>query len=369
MMPRHRRRDLGRLPRGLALTTIIVAVATQLACGGGREHEDVPREPAPTLRAAIATAERTELADDVEVTGTVEPWQRVSPGTKILGTIERFLVQEGDAVHAGQPLARIESRDLEAAVSQAQAAIAMAEARLDNARAWHQRIVRLQERGSATDKALEDAVAELRVAEAGLEQARADRATAGVTLEYARIDAPIDGWVTARRAEAGDMATPGMPLLVIEDLSRVKVVARVPEGALVGIAVGTPVQVRIDVLAGAYPGRIDAIVPAGDPASRTFAVKVHLDNADGRIRSGMFARVLLPGDSRPVLTVPTTAVVTRGQLQGVWTLEDGLARIRWVRPGRLLGDRIEILSGLEPGDRYLPAPPPATVEGARIEGS
>lgn len=366
----HSRRGVGRRPRLLPALLALAALAgaaALLGCGGEADHQAATVEPTVVVRAAVATAERTEVASEREITGTIEPWQRVSPGTKILGRIDRFLVQEGDAVRAGQALVRIESRDLEAAVAQAEAAIAMAEARLENARTWHDRMVRLHERGSATEKALEDAVAGLRVAEAGLEQARADRAGAAVTLEYARIDAPIAGWVTARRAEAGDMASPGMPLLVIEDLSRVKMVARVPEGDLVGVTVGTPVLVRIDVLERDLPGQIDAIVPAGDASSRTFAVKVHLDNADGRIRSGMFARVLLPGESRPVLAVPATAIVSRGQLTGVWVVEDGLARLRWIRPGRRIDDRIEVLSGLDAGERYLPDPPAGIADAARVE--
>lgn len=346
----------------------IAATAATAACGG-----EVP-ETAETTRgtavsAQIATAEARDVTDRILATGSVEPWLQVSPGTKIMGRIEEVRVHEGQRVRRSQVLAVLENRDLVASVEQANAAVTMAEARLQNARAQHDRIVSLHERGSATDKSLEDAVAGLRVAEAGLEQAHANVTAAQVMLEYAEIRAPIDGWVIRKMAEVGDMASPGMPLFVLEGLSRIKVAVAVAEADVVGMEPGDPATVRIGALDRDVEARIDRIVPSADPGSRTFQVKVVIDNPDGSIRSGMFARVRFARGTRSALLVPDSAVVRRGQLRGVFVVEDGVARIRWLKLGGGVGEDVEVLSGLEPGERYLVSPPAGLVDGTPVSGS
>lgn len=347
---------------------IAIPLLGLMAGCGGPGHESVGPEARPAVVAETRVAEVQSIGLVTEATGSVEPWVRVSPGTKILGRIDQFLVREGDRAREGQVLVRLEKRDLEAAVAQARAAIAMAEANLENARAQYQRMQTLHERGSATDKSLEDATTGFRVAEASLVQARANLEAAEVTLGYAEIRAPVPGWVVSKMAEAGDMAAPGTPLLTLEDLSRVKVVVQVPESDVVGLSAGDPARVGIDVFDETQDASVDRIVPAGDPASRTYRVQLVLDNPDGRIKSGMFARVWFERGDREALLVPSSAVIDRGQLRGLFVLDgEGLARLRWVRLGRRLDDAYEVLSGLEPGERYVVAPPAALTDGSRVE--
>ena len=227
----------------------------------------------------------------------------------------------------------------------------------------------LHARASVTDKNLEDATAGLRVAEAGLEQARANRAAAEVMLGYAEVRSPVAGWVTAKRIEAGDMAAPGVPFLTVEDLSTVEAVVRVPEGEVAGLAEGSPARVALEVLGEEREGAVARVVPAGDPMSRTFEVRIALENPDGRIKSGMFARARFERGTRRVLLVPEGAVVRRGQLEGIFVVAgDGAARLRWVRLGRAEGGRVEVLSGLDPGEEFLPAPPPGFEDGTPVRG-
>lgn len=347
----------------LALLLLAGALA---ACGGSdsnaAERETQASSAAP-VDVEIATARLESIPLQTRVTGSLEPLRSVSPGTKILGRIERVAVVEGDRVERSALLARLESRDLEAAAAQAEAAVRMAEAQLENARVQHQRMADLHGRGSVTDKNLEDATAAFRVAEAGLDQARANLAAVRVTLGYAEIRSPIAGWVVEKRVEAGDMATPGTPLFTVEDLSRVQVVVQVPEADVVGLAEGAPA--RVEVLGRERDATVDRIVPSGDPASRTFAVKLLLDNPDGVLKSGMFARASFARGEQQALRVPETALVERGQLEGLFVAaDDGRLRLRWVKTGRRDGGRVEILSGLEPGERYAVAPPPGLADGA-----
>ena len=339
-----------------------------LAGCGESSHDTGDPEARTAVAVETQVAAMRPIAVVSEATGSVEPWIRVSPGTKILGRIDQFLVREGDRVRAGQVLVRLEKGDLEAAVAQARAAIAMSEANLDNARAQYDRMQALHGRGSATAKNLEDATTGFRVAQASLEQARANLAAAEVTVAYAEIRSPVPGWVVSKMAEAGDMAAPGTPLLTVEDLSRVKVVVQVPESEVVGLAEGDPARIRIDVLEGTEDAVIDRIMPAGDPASRTYRVQLVLDNPDGRIKSGMYARARFVRGDREALLVPPAAIIDRGQLRGLFVVDgEGLARLRWVRLGRELEDGVEVLSGLSSGERFVVSPPSALTDGSPVE--
>lgn len=316
---------------------------------------------------STATAEIEEVARRVHASGSVYPRVRVAPGTKILGRVRTAGADVGQTVERGQVLATLEDRDLSAAVDQASAAIVVAEAQRDNARSQHERLQLLHRRGSVTDKNLEDAVSAFRIAEASLLQAQANLAAAEATLAYATIRSPIRGYVTAKQIEAGDMARPGEPLFVVEDLSQVKVVVTVTESEVVGLAPGDPAQVEVAVLESSREAVVESVNPSGDPMSRTFEIRLLLDNADGRLKSGMYARASFDRGSREGLFVPSRAVVERGALTGLYVLDDeGRGRLRWIRTGEALDERVEVLSGLSPGERYVVAPPLGFTDGTPV---
>ena len=342
------------------------------ACGDHPVTEKAPEAAAP-VAVEIATGEVQTVPSQTRATGSVEPSRRVMPGTKILGRVAAVPVREGDRVTRGQLLAKLESRDLEATVAQAEAALAMARAQLDNTRVHYDRMADLHSRASVTDKALEDATTGFRVAEAALAQAEANLAATRVQLGYAEVRSPLAGWVVAKRVEAGDMTSPGVAMFTVEDLSQVKISVRVPEAEVVDLAEGGDAVVEVSGRRTA--ATIDRIVPAGDPASRTFSVQLLLDNPDGALKSGMFARVNFVHGERSALSVPSSAVVRRGQLEGLFVVSDdgdaARARLRWIKTGRgddELGDgpRVEVLSGLDPGERYVVSPPPGLLDGAVV---
>ena len=394
-----------------ALTLLVAAMLT--ACSDGRTEPRQAAEPVTRPFAVeVATATLETLPEMTRASGSLEPLRRVSPGSKILSRVDHVAVREGDPVAQGALLARLESRDLESAVHQAEAAERLAEAVLDNARAQRDRMGSLHGRGSATDKSLEDATAAFRVAAASVAQAQANLTAARVRLSYAEIRSPLTGWVVARRVETGDMATPGAPLFTLEDSSRVKVIVQVPETEVVGLRAGE--AARVEILDREIEAVVDRVVPAGEPASRTFAVQLLLDNPAGELKSGMFARVSFLRGERQALRVATSALVTRGQLEGLFVAgEDGRVRLRWVRTGHASAghasaghasagrasaghasaghasaghasaghasaghasapgtaaahaSHTEILSGLAAGERYVVAPPPGLIDGAR----
>lgn len=366
--------------RALAVASVLAVLGGSAGCGGEADPERVTAATAPPTVVTVATAAYREVASEVVATGTVEPSRRATPGTKILGRVDQAPVVEGEAVAAGQLLARLESRDLQASARQAEAVVAGAEAQLENARAQHARMTELHARGSATAKNLEDATSAWRTAEAGVEQARASLAAARVVLGYAEIRSPLDGWVVAKAVEVGDMVQPGRALYTVEDLDPAKVVAEVPESEVLGFAPGDRALVEVAATGYRADGRIERIVPAGDRLSRTFRFEIALPNPDGALKSGMFARVTLPRKAtRPMLLVPRSAIVRRGGLEGVFVVDGGrleggepvtgpaTARLRWVRIGETRGDEVAVHSGLDPGESYVVEPPAGLADGAPVE--
>ncbi len=352
-----------KIRRSIIFIALLAILLTATACGHDESVAEATEATPVEVETAMAYLET--ITARTWATGSVEPIRRVSPGTKILGRIDQVLVREGDRVERGQLLARLESRDLRAAVAQAEAAVTMAAAELDNARVNHQRMVKLHERGSVTEKNLEDAVAGFKVQQAALAQAEANLAAARVPLTYAEIRSPLAGWVVEKRVEAGDMAAPGVPFFVLEDLSTVKVVVQVPESEVGGLE--TEGAAAVEILGREHEASIDRIVPAGDPMSRTFAVHLLLDNPDGILKSRMFARAGLAGGERQALRVPVEAVVDRGQLTGLFVVDSERARLRWIKTGREDGGLVEVLSGLGAEERYVVEPSASLTDGALVE--
>jgi RND family efflux transporter MFP subunit len=192
----------------------------------------------------------------------------------------------------------------------------------------------------------------LLAAETGRDAARAQAEGARVMTTYARIVSPIDGVVTDRRVEKGDVAAPGQWLLVVYDPARMRLEAPVPMRLAGALSVGQQVGVVLTDPERPRTGRITEIVPEIDPQSRTQKVKVLLDDPSG-LRPGAFGRLIAPGGSVEVVRVPEAAVLRVGQLEMVRVVRDGRTLRRLVTTGAHRDGQVEILSGLEDGETVL----------------
>jgi RND family efflux transporter MFP subunit len=297
-------------------------------------------------------------------------------------------------VRQGQLLVELDARDLEAgyrqadaalnearsAVPEAENAVSAARAQLELAQATFRRMKDLFDKKSVSNQEFDEAAARLRVAQAGHEMAQARRAqltakiaqaeaarrSAEVMRGYAQITAPFDGLVTAKNVEAGDLAAPGAPLLTVERQGDYRLEASIEESRLAQIRAGQSAEVVLDALDRTLSGRVAEIVPAVDAAARAFTVKIDLP-ALPQLRSGLFGRARFRLGSRQAITVPAGAVTERGQLFSVLVVEDNRARTRLVTVGQRLGERFEVLSGLNAGDRVIHPAPPGLTDGARVE--
>jgi RND family efflux transporter MFP subunit len=331
---------------------------------------------------SIAVAESTTLPDQLEAVGTVRASQTADLASQIAGSILEVRVHEGDRVRAGQILAVIDDslartaadqaiaaqESAQQALSAAESQYALAESTLERYRELYQKKEISAHQFDQVRTSAEAAGAQRDLASAELARATAALAQARVSLGYAHVEAPFAGLVTQRQVDPGTFASIGLPLLTLEETSRYRLEATADEDDIRAIHLGGHADVVIDSLGTAtLSGVVTRIVPSADPASRSFLVKIDL-SADARLRSGLFGRALFLRGTRTALVIPKSAVVDRGQMQAVYVIDaNNIATLRYVTVGNPLGQQIEVLSGLETGERVAAAPGERQLAGKRVE--
>jgi RND family efflux transporter MFP subunit len=374
---------------------VIAAGLAAAGCGGG----DEPRHAAAGNKAAPAAVQALTVApvdwpSVYEAVGTVRARTAAVISSKVMGYVREVKVQAGDRVRAGQPLVVLDSRDLEAGFRQAEAArnearsaiaevenaVSAARAQLELAQVTFGRMRDLFEKRSISNQEFDEASAKLKVAQAGYQMAQAKReqlaskiaqAEAGykaaeVTRSYAEIAAPFAGVVTSKTVDQGSLAAPGAPLFTIEREGGYRLEVAAEESKLASIRPGEQASVALDALDRTLSGRVSEIVPAIDAAARAFTVKIDLPSLP-QVRSGLFGRARFELGRRKVLAVASAAVVERGQLVSVLVAEEGTARTRLVTLGERRDGQVEVLSGLNPGDKVIWPIPAGVSDGSAVE--
>ena len=380
---------MSRLPFAL----LTAAGSVVLTACASHEARHPPPEAPPTAVSVVAA--HTETLDVLHrASGTVRGKSTAVITSKTTGYVRQVTVRPGDRVRAGQLLAVLEAKDSAASArragagldtatqtkGEAQHSLEVARIAANSAKTTRDRVVVLAAGGSVSKQELDDAdarwreaaaqeqVAEarLRSASSRIAQAGAEMAEAQTMLDYARIIAPFDGRVIERRIDPGSMASPGVPLLVVEDDVSLRVEASVGESFAAAIAMGDEATVWADALSQPVRANVGEIVPSIDLASRAFIVKVDLPTSVTGLRAGMFARVEFKVGTRARLVVPKASVTSLGALDRVLVVDGQRARLRMIAVGDNQGEWTEVLSGLEAGERIVVAP--ATLkDGARVD--
>lgn len=355
------------LPLKLSAVVILLTIFTY-ACGSSDEQAQSATASTPTVQ--LQTAQYSSIAGSQKFSGIVENERTVNMSTKVMGEITEFNVDAGDYARKGEVLVRIKDDNLKAQKSQIEAQLVQAKANLKNTQTNFQRIKALYEKGSATQKEFDDMQTQLQSAEANVNALNAKLQEIEDLLNYTILVAPFDGNVVRKMASEGDMASPGRPLLLFEQAGTIKVEMTVPESEITQLNRGDTVSV--DVKAAGHSGLkgiVATINPAGNRGSRQFMVEVKLPDlpVNSGLKSGMFAEVSLLSGTDSLLTVPRSAIVERGQLTGLYTLNDSSeVMLRWVRLGNAHGKTVEVLSGLAPGERYVKAFEGRLQEGQKV---
>lgn len=330
---------------------VIGLLASLLGC---TEHHPKRPESASLPTRAVRVAPAQELTQPVgdEVVGTVRARSVTAISSSIMGTVRTLKVSLGSKVRAGDVLLQLSAAEIDAKVNQAKAMFAQAEVDL-------KRATQLKASQSIPASQYESALAQFQVAEAALAEAQ-------VMSGYTVIRAPFAGIVTAKQCDVGDLALPGRPLLVLESPGTLRLEAAVPEAIAHFLTTGKQMPVRIDTLQRELNATVSELSPSADPVSRTVLVKLDLPSVP-ELRPGMFGRLVVRTGEERVVTIPSDALVRRGQMETVFVVDRGKARLRLVRSGRSHDGTTEILAGLDHGESVVIAQANQLVDAQSVE--
>lgn len=302
----------------------------------------------------------------LEVLGELQAQATVEVMSRISGRLEQVIPYRGDRVEKGQLMAVLEDADLQqqilrqdAAIAVAKAALSREEATVDNLELQLRRFEKLYDEELVSLQDLEDmqsrvrvAVSQKNLAAAQVDQAQAALRELNVQQEQTRIYASLSGFVGQRFLEPGAVVSPSTPIVSILNLDRVKTIVAVPETALDAISLGLASSITIDAFPDRqYKGSITRISPFLDPETRSADVEIEIPNPEHLLKPGMFARASIDVNVRTQsMAIPRAALLTRGDQQGVFLLQDGSrVQFRTVEIGRIQGENVEILRGVDPG--------------------
>lgn len=305
------------------------------------------------LNVAAAEPQYISKVPKLALNGSLEGQISATVSAKISGRIEQVLVQDGQQVKAGDPLVRLESVELANATRMAQDVVTKAQANYDNAQADYSRYLTLYEKSAVSRQQLDSIETKLKIAAADLSSALASLGNAEQQYGYGVLTAPVDGVVANKTATIGQVVSPGMALMNVENISQVYAVVHIEQKDLGLVNIGQKTTGTVD----AYPdkkfeGIVDVINPEAGSSNRMFRTKVKIDNGNGLLKPGMYIKIELEtGEAAQILTVPQSAIIQKQGLYYVFILENNKAVRRQVNVGDVMENTIEIKSGLPSGQR------------------
>lgn len=315
---------------------IASAALALTACSPKKEAASPESLPAVPVRAVVVESQARPSTE--EVVGTVRAKLRAVIEAKVSARIEALLVAPGQTVKASELLAQLDAREIQAKLDQALALREQATRDLTRARD-------LMEKKITTQAEFDSAQARERVAAGSLREME-------TMLGYTKLIAPFNGIVTRKLADVGDLATPGKPIVEMEDPSALRFEADVPEALIGNVKLGAKLPVRVGAVPTPIEGTVVEMAPVADAASRTFLVKLDLPPTEAA-RSGQFGRVWVATGESQTIRVPAAAIVARGQMDTVFVADKSHAQLRIVRTGKHTDGEVELLSGINPGESVV----------------
>jgi RND family efflux transporter MFP subunit len=344
---------------GAAAVILAGALALAVLHGPERPQSASRGSSAPVAAFRVGTVELRELPEVYAADAVIEAVRSATVSAQIAGNVTRYYVDAGDRVKRGQILVRIDPRETDAQVAAGAARVAQAEAQLGQAKLNYQRTAKLVDQKFVSQAAFDKAQADLKSAQADLQLARASATQAATARSFAEVRSPLDGVVTRRLAELGELAAPGKPLLEVHDPSALRAVASVPQFALSKLSQASAADVAFAAQEAPVKAIRVTVLPAAD--ARLLSTQVRADlpaSLPAGVVPGTAAKVLLPIGRTQRLVMPAAAVVRRGEVTGAYVVgSDGAARLRQIRVGESEGaGTVEVLAGLDAGERVtLPA--------------
>ncbi|MEF3192150.1 MAG: efflux RND transporter periplasmic adaptor subunit [Campylobacterales bacterium] len=313
----------------------------------------------------LAKTTQGSAVEEREIAATVYAPQETMVATRLMGYIKTIAVEEGDRVRKGQLLFEVDPSDITAMTNQAKTGVMMAENSYLDAQRDYERFKMLFERGAVTQRDLEKMELNLKMRKDALAIAKEQLAQAEAQMKYARVYAPISGVVVRKMGNPGSMAAPGMPIIVLSSTEKLRVQAMVKESDVAALKIGDSVTIEIPSLGKNTQGRIQAIVPAADMATRSVLVKFSISGVSG-LMPGMYAKVKINGAKNSGIMVPLAALTTRGGIRGVFVADGGKARFVPLKVKQYLPDAV-VADGIVAGLSVVLYPTENLVDGAVLK--
>lgn len=342
-----------------AALAALALVAAAVAAGASRQSggaEGVPAAGNGVPPVASGEVTLREVREAYSADAVIEAVRAATVSAQIAGQVTRFYVDAGDRVNRGQVLARIDTRETDAQVAAGRANVAQAEAQVAQAQLNFDRTRQLTSQNFVSQAALDKADADLKSARAALEAARAGSVQATTARSFAEVRAPIDGIVTRRLMELGELAAPGRGVVEVHDPAHLRAVGAIPQFVLPQVlsSGAREATVRLPTLDQSIEATHLTILPAAD--ARLLSTQVRADLPAGLasgVMPGTVAKILIPLGTAMKLMLPEQAVVRRGELTATYVIGgDGAPRLRQIRVGEAAdAGQVEVLAGLVRGER------------------
>lgn len=367
------RAALGYLPKvlGVVLLGLIIlwmSYGFHSRVGPGRseyEREKVGNRTVLEVRPLTTT-------ETISAVGTVRPRRKAQVSSQVLATIQEITVNAGDRVDAGQLLATLDDREIQAQLREAEAAVSGVNADLAVRERDYLRYKQMFAENAVTKEDFDRMEGVFRVTQAQLQRAKEQVERIRVMLSYTSIKAQEAGIVSDRYADPGDLAAPGKPILAIHDPTELELHASVMESMAARLQLGAKLGVKVDAADLDVEGTVREIVPQAETASRSVLVKVTMpQEAKERLYIGMFGRLKIPVGHLDRIVIAADAVQNIGQLEVVDVVRsDNTLERRYIRIGQLIGDDAEVLSGLRVGERVaVPSRSKPGAAAVRLKGN
>ncbi len=346
---------------------LFTAVIALTSCGSHTTESLAETTPisVKTKTVAVQHGAQTTLAS-----GQITAAQSANLSTRLMGHIAQFKVKVGDRVTAGQLLVEVSPNDMMAKKEQALAGLAQAQAAFDNAQKDYHRFTALYQSKSASEKELDNMTTRYEVAQSALAMAQNAVKEVEGHLEYAFIRAPFSGMVVNTFGKAGDMAFPGSPLVTLESNKQLEVVAAISENAIGNLKVGDTARVKVSSAATQFNAVIKELSRSSKNTGGQYLATLGIHEASDKLLPGMFAslefKTSQSKDQQSHVWVSSEALIQRGQLTGLFVVNEDKVILRWLRVGEEQEGYVKVLSGLSAGETYVISATQPLTDGATI---
>ncbi len=316
----------------------LLASVFLIACGDKKSTEATTTNVLPVITELVNSQEQTK---DIKLSGNVEGNSTIRLGFLVAGRINQMNVHEGQAVKQGQLIASLDPSSYEIAKE-------LADIQVSQVADEYQRLKLMYDRKSVSES-------DFNKVDLTLQGAKAQQRLQAKNLADTRLTSPISGILIKRLAEPGEIVSSGMPILVVSDISKIKVMAYIPESQLGLVRIGQDAEVQIAALGEGFKGKVLEVSGMADPTTRAFTIKVEVDNPKNLIRPGMIADVTLAStQTENIISIPVSSVLRTPEGQSyIYVVEGDQAFQRNISLGALVGDKIEVVSGLNDGDKIV----------------